>query len=145
MEAILEAKKYAHLYHNISNWDDSAGEEAFKTAKDAFYAKLHGIPYEVKPHDPDFYNNKIDWNSQEDNDLIRDFESDFDDFGDALPDPSTNYAIYGWGDTDDKVKGTWGVSDEINKVEGNVINWDDYIKDGKIIWADTDVGCKNND
>ncbi|GJZ10816.1 hypothetical protein Tco_0545575 [Tanacetum coccineum] len=158
----LEAKKYTHLsiYNNISNWDDSAGEEAFKTAKDAFYAKLHGIPYEVKSHDPDFYNNKIEWNSQEDNDLIRNFESDFESevvvqdinnnhepvviFGDALPDPSKNYAPYGWGDADDKVKGTWGVSDEINKVDGNVINWD-YIKDGKIIWADTNAGCKNND
>nr|GEX58662.1 hypothetical protein [Tanacetum cinerariifolium] len=152
----IEAYQIGRLYENISNWDGSAGEEAFKTAKDAFYVKLYGITYDVKSHNPDLYNNKIDWNSQEDNDLICDFESavvvqDIDNnhepvaiFGDALPDPYKNYAP-GWGDTDDKVKGSWGVSDDINKGDGNVIKWDDYIKDGKIILADTDVGCKNND
>lgn len=139
------------------NWDDSGGEEAFKTAKDAFYANLQGIPYDVKSHDPDFYNNKIDWNSQENNDLIRDFEServvqDIDSnhepvviFGDALPDPYKNYAPYGWGDADDKVKGSWGVSDDLNKGDGNGIKWEEDINNGKIICDNTDAGCKNND
>ena len=164
----LEAKKYAYLYNSILNWDDSAAEEAFKTAKDAFYANLQGIPCDVKSHDPDIYNNKIDWNSQENNDLIRDFESqpvdqDIDSnhepvviFGDALPDPYKNYAPYGWGDADDKVKGSWGeaddkvkgswgVGEDMNKGDGNGIKWEEYIKDGKIIRDDTDAGCKNND
>ncbi|KAI7726258.1 hypothetical protein M8C21_008602 [Ambrosia artemisiifolia] len=150
----LEAKKFTYLYDNIMKWNDCAGEEAFHTAKDRFYAEFHGIPCDEQFHNPDLYNDKIDWNAEPDHNLIQDLESEPvtpDDasphepvviFEDVLPDPYKDYSPYGWGDSDDKNKNSWGMSDDVKRDE-NAINWDDYIDNGKIIWDNCDVGGGN--
>ncbi|KAI3760693.1 hypothetical protein L1987_51091 [Smallanthus sonchifolius] len=140
----LEAKEFTHLYDNIMKWDDYAGEEAFHAAKDRFYAQFHGLPCDVESHNPDLYNDKIDWNAQMDYNLIQDLESEPvppDDasqhdpvviFEDILPDPYKDYSPYGWGDSDDMKKDQWG------------INWDDYIDNGRIMWDNCDVAGGND-
>ncbi|KAI3806627.1 hypothetical protein L1987_22538 [Smallanthus sonchifolius] len=140
----LEAKEFTHLYDNIMKWDDYAGEEAFHTAKDRFYAQFHGLPCDLESHNPDLYNDKIDWNAQMDYNLIQDLESEPvapDDanqhepvvvFEDVLPDPYKDYSPYGWGDSDDMKKDQRG------------INWDDYIDNGKIMWDNCDVAGGND-
>ncbi|KAI3819922.1 hypothetical protein L1987_13775 [Smallanthus sonchifolius] len=144
-----ETKEFTHLYHNILKWDDSAAETAFRTAKDRFFAKFHGLPYDDEPHDPDLYIDKIDWNAQVDYNLMQDLESEptgLDDggphepvviFGDVLPDPYNDYSPYGWGDSDDKIKKSWEVGDDMKR-DQNEINWDDYIDNGRIIWNEND-------
>ncbi|MFS7977923.1 hypothetical protein Hanom_Chr10g00909681 [Helianthus anomalus] len=150
----LEAKEFTYLYDNVMKWDDHAGEVAFRTAKETFFAKFHGLPCDEQFHDPDMYIDKIDWNAQVDHNLIQDLESErvapadashhepVVIFEDVLPDPYKDYSPYGWGDSDHKIDKSWGISEDINK-DQNVINWDDYIDDGKIIWDTGDVGGGN--
>ncbi|KVH94761.1 uncharacterized protein LOC112518392 [Cynara cardunculus var. scolymus] len=141
----LEAKEFTHLYDNILKWDDSAGEEAFRNAKDRFYAKIHGLPCDIQLPKPDSFIDEVDWNSEIDQDLILELESDSvapdSDckhepvviFGDAIPDPYQHYSPYGWGDADDKMKKT-------ENGENDGINWDDYVNK----WDDWDVGPGNH-
>ncbi|KAJ9565380.1 hypothetical protein OSB04_001346, partial [Centaurea solstitialis] len=137
----LEAKEFTHLYDNILKWDDSAGKEAFRDAKDRFYAKIHGLPCDVQLPKPDLFIDQVDWNSSEvDNDLVLELESDSVApdpncerepvviFGDAIPNPYQHYSPYGWGDSDDKMKKT-------SNDDNNGINWDDYVNK----WDDWDV------
>ncbi|KAL4557986.1 hypothetical protein LXL04_036182 [Taraxacum kok-saghyz] len=146
----LEAKEYAHLYDNIMKWDDSAGEEAFQTAKKYYHAKVHGLPCDIiKPHNPDLYIDEIDWNAKTDRNLILDLDSDSISpdsdsdhnhepvviFGDALPDPYKNYSSPGWGDEEK-------TSDCQNKIvedyNNSGINYDDYVNN----WG-VDFGAHN--
>lgn len=141
----LEAKEFTHLYDNILKWDDSAGKEAFRNAKDRFYAKIHGLPCDIQLPKPDLYIDQVDWNSEIDQDLILELESDSVApdpncerepvviFGDAIPNPYQHYSPYGWGDSDDKMKKT--ANDD-----NNGINWDDYVNK----WDDWDVGPGNH-
>lgn len=151
----MEAKKFTHLYKDVMEWDDTAGEAAFRVAKDRFNKKFHGLPCDVEHHSPNLYIDEIDWNAQVDQNLILDLEAepvapDVDSvhepvviFGDVLPDPYKNFSPYGWGDSDDdKIKNSWGVNDEM-KGDQNGINWDDYIQNGRIIWDDCNVGGGN--
>ncbi|XP_076904848.1 uncharacterized protein LOC143560431 [Bidens hawaiensis] len=136
----LEAKEFTHLYDNVLKWDDSAGKEAFHTAKDTFHAKFHGLPCDDAFHDPDLYIDKIDWNADIDHGLIKDFDNEYvvhDDgsprepvviFDNMLPDPYKDYSPYGWGDSDDVKK------------DQSAVNWDDCIDHGKIIWD----SCNDN-
>ncbi|XP_071716577.1 uncharacterized protein [Rutidosis leptorrhynchoides] len=144
----MEAKKFTHLYNDVMNWDDSAGEAAFTAAKDRFRKQFYGLPCDIDLHNPDLYVDEIDWNVQADQSLILDLESEpvVNDgdcqhdpvviFGDVLPDPYNNFSPFGWGDSDDdKIKNLWGVNDDM-KGDQNGINWDDYIQNGRIIWDD---------
>ena len=38
----MDKKKFAFFYDNVVKWDDSAGEEAFDSAKKQFLGKMHG-------------------------------------------------------------------------------------------------------
>lgn len=142
----LEAKEYTHLYDNIMKWDDSAGEEAFRIAKDNFHAIIHGLPCDIKPHNPDLYIDKIDWNAKLDHNLILELDSDYVTpdsdsdrepvviFGDALPDPYRNYSSPGWGD--EKKNGV--CQNTMPEAYNNGINYDDYVNN----W-DVDFGAFN--
>ncbi|CAH1445800.1 unnamed protein product [Lactuca virosa] len=133
----LEAKAYAHLYENIMKWNDSAGEEAFQTAKHNFHAQIHGLPCDIKPHNPDLYIDQIDWNEKTNHDLVLDLNSDSvapnsdsDSnrepvviFGDALPDPYKNYSPAGWGDESK----TRDCQNKMPEDCNNGIIYDDYV------------------
>ncbi|KAJ9563644.1 hypothetical protein OSB04_008804 [Centaurea solstitialis] len=73
-EKVVNAKKYMHCYDNVVKWNDSAGEETFRNAKERFWAKINGIPPDVPQLDPDMYANDIDWNPKIDPELVKDLE-----------------------------------------------------------------------
>nr|XP_043636893.1 uncharacterized protein LOC122607888 [Erigeron canadensis] len=147
----LEARKFTHIYPEILSWDDTAGERAFRIAKDRFYAKFYGHPCDVEQQNPDLYIDEIDWNAEVDYNLMLDFDAepvvpDIDNnhepvlvFGNVLPDPYKDYSPYGWGDSDDKINN----SNDINKDQSGTKNWDDYIENGRINWDSWDVGDAN--
>ncbi|KAL6498477.1 hypothetical protein OROHE_026574 [Orobanche hederae] len=115
-ETLLQMKKFAHLYENVINWDDSAGEEAFSNAKKRFWAEINGLFCHLPPPDPDLYIDKIDWDLETDNELISDVEtetinSNTDEnhdpvviLGDSLF-PNQAYSLSGWGDEEKVLKG----------------------------------------
>lgn len=128
---LLETKKFIHLYDNVIKWNDSAGKEAFQTAKNNFYANIHGLPCDNSLPDPDIYIDKIDWNSEVDPNLILDLDSDSvvpdsdpkDEqvviFGSSFPPSYQNFSPYGWGDSDDDKKKDPNTSPENNAYRDN--------------------------
>ncbi|KAI9159836.1 hypothetical protein LWI28_002378 [Acer negundo] len=70
----LEGKKYMHIFENVVNWNDSAGEEAFNNAKSRYWAKVNGFPCDIPLPDPDIYINEVDWNSGVDPEWSLDLE-----------------------------------------------------------------------
>ncbi|ESQ40311.1 hypothetical protein EUTSA_v10014260mg [Eutrema salsugineum] len=71
---VLEAKRFMHLYDGVAQWDDSAGEEAFKNAKSRYWAEINGAPCDLSLPDPDVYIDDVDWESEVDAELILDLE-----------------------------------------------------------------------
>ncbi|KAL4587462.1 hypothetical protein LXL04_000333 [Taraxacum kok-saghyz] len=113
---LVETKRFIHLYDNVIKWNDSAGKEAFQTAKNKFYANIHGLPFNNRLPDPDIYIDNIDWDSEVDPTLILDLDSDSvvpDSgskeeqvviFGSSFPPSYQSFSPYGWGDSDDDDK-----------------------------------------
>ncbi|XP_051149518.1 uncharacterized protein LOC127264141 [Andrographis paniculata] len=107
-ETFLHMKKFTHLYSDVLNWDDSAGEEAFYNAKNRYWAQINGRPCDAPLPDPDLYIDKISWDSETDSELAADIESKLSIsntgeagghdpvviFGDTL----LPYTPVGWGD-----------------------------------------------
>ncbi|KAG9132640.1 hypothetical protein Leryth_016688 [Lithospermum erythrorhizon] len=119
--AFLDMKQYVCLYENILKWNDSAGEEAFHSAKNRFWAELNGIPCTVDIPDPDLYIDEIDWECQIDEELLLDLDrrsvANSDEksdtviiFGDSLI-PNLPF-ITGWGTG-------WGDEEDVPKDHGN--------------------------
>lgn len=108
---LLEAKRFMHLYNNVVEWNDSAGEEAFSNAKERFYAEINCLPCDISLPDPDKYIDEIDWNSAIDPELLSDLEheqsGDVDEedgsggliFGSVLLNQS--FGCTGWGDAEE--------------------------------------------
>ncbi|KAI7749725.1 hypothetical protein M8C21_010893 [Ambrosia artemisiifolia] len=113
---ILETKKTIHLYDNIIKWNDSAGKEAFEKAKNNFYAAMHNLPSNSGSLDADIYIDNINWDSEVDENLMLDLDSDRvvpdsnskDEhvviFGSSFPPSYQSFSPYGWGDSDDDKK-----------------------------------------
>ncbi|KAI3830194.1 hypothetical protein L1987_04328 [Smallanthus sonchifolius] len=111
---ILETKKIIHLYDDIIKWNDSAGKEAFEKAKNNFYANMYNLPNDSVLPDADIYIDKVNWDSEVDQNLMRDLDSDSvvpnskDEqvviFGSSFPPSYQNFSPYGWGDSDDDKK-----------------------------------------
>lgn len=70
----MDAKKFMYCHGNVLNWDDSAGEEAFQSAKKRFWADINGLPCDISLPDPDTYIDEINWNPDIDSELIKDLE-----------------------------------------------------------------------
>ncbi|KAJ0782586.1 hypothetical protein HanPSC8_Chr01g0011931 [Helianthus annuus] len=114
---ILETKKTIHLYDNIIKWNDSAAKEAFEKAKHNFYANMHNLPTDSGlSSDADIYIDNINWDSEVDQNLMLDLDSDSvvpdsnskDEqvviFGSSFPPSYQSFSPYGWGDSDDDKK-----------------------------------------
>lgn len=76
---LVETKKCMSLHKNIVEWNDSAGEEAFKKAKSRFWAQMNGLipSSDLSLPDPNAYIDDIDWQSSTENidpQLILDLE-----------------------------------------------------------------------
>ncbi|XP_042000750.1 uncharacterized protein LOC121750298 isoform X3 [Salvia splendens] len=116
-ETLLEMKRFIHLYDNVLDWNDSAGEEAFSNAKKRYWAKRKGLSCDITLPDPDLYIDKIDWDSDNDPEmLLSDVENpsmspqteeDFDPaviFGDYAA-PNHALATVGWGEVEENLVG----------------------------------------
>lgn len=108
-------KKFTHLYDNVIDWNDSAGEEAFSNAKKRYWANKNGVSCNISLPDPDLYIDNINWDSSNDPDmLLSDVESlpmspkteeDHDPvviFGDSAS-PDQFSATVGWGDEEENL------------------------------------------
>ncbi|GAB2267172.1 hypothetical protein Dimus_002156 [Dionaea muscipula] len=71
---LVDAKKFLHLYPDILGWNDSACEEAFRNAKQRFWAEINGVPCNIEPSDPDIYIDEIDWNPKIHPELVLELE-----------------------------------------------------------------------
>ncbi|KAK7267294.1 hypothetical protein RIF29_19963 [Crotalaria pallida] len=105
-EKLVETKKYLHLHENVMKWDDSAGKEAFDSAKKRFWAEYNGTRCDIPLPDPDLYLDDIDWNKTDDPQLL-DFEKEEKvpvDEGVVILDISfligDQFACIGWGDAE---------------------------------------------
>ncbi|XP_010452293.1 PREDICTED: uncharacterized protein LOC104734420 [Camelina sativa] len=144
---VVEAKRFMHLYDRVVQWDDSAGEDAFNSAKSRFYAEINGFTCDLSLPDPDVYIDDVDWDAEVDAELIIDLERG----PDLIPEDkeehvvildglvlSGQYGGLGWGTG-------WGDAEGIN--EDNVgigkpeNSWDDQKCDG---WNEDSWGIKEN-
>lgn len=111
-EEFLDLKKTLYLYENVLKWDDSAGKEAFQSAKNRFWAELNDLPCDINFPNPNLYIDDVDWDCKIDDQLISDLECrsviDSDEnsgpviiFGDVLTPNLPDYST-GWGGNEDK-------------------------------------------
>lgn len=73
-QKIVNVKDYIFCHDNVANWDDSAGKDAFQSAKRRFWEEINGIHSEHAFPDPDRYIDDVNWNPNIDQDLIEDLE-----------------------------------------------------------------------
>ncbi|KAK4392501.1 hypothetical protein Sango_2027900 [Sesamum angolense] len=113
-ETLVQMKKFTHLYSNVMEWNDSAGEEAFRNAKERYWAEINGHSCDISLPDPDLYIDKINWDSENDPEPLQDLESELaipnieEDhepvviFGDSIM-PDQTFSPAGWGDCEENV------------------------------------------
>ncbi|KAG7549416.1 hypothetical protein ISN45_Aa06g003120 [Arabidopsis thaliana x Arabidopsis arenosa] len=141
---VVEAKRFMHIYDRVVQWDDSAGEDAFKNAKSRFWAEINGLTCDLSLPDPDVYIDDVDWDAEVDTELILDLERGPDPLAeeqehvvilDALV-LSGQYSGLGWGTG-------WGDAEGINEENfgtGKPENsWDNQKCDG---WNEDSWGIK---
>jgi hypothetical protein len=120
-EKVLETKKYLPQYKDITDWDDSAGKEAFDNAKARFWAQINGLQPETPLPDPDSLIDPIDQDAPLlDHKLYQNLGGSLsEDEGDGSIDCSSD----GWG-------------------EGGVILWDShYVKKVEdVVWHNISTG-----
>ncbi|CAM8970716.1 unnamed protein product [Rhodiola kirilowii] len=72
---VLNTKMFVSCYPDVMNWDDSAAEDTFHTAKRRFWTQINGLPTDDVPlPDPNAYIDQIDWNACIDTSLFMDVE-----------------------------------------------------------------------
>lgn len=125
---LCETKKLMSMYANIVDWDDSAAFEAFKDAKDRFYAVYHGQPCNIPLPDPNMYIDVVNPDEYLDPELIADLERSRR----SVP-RRDNTAPDGWDSfifTDKPVPATgWGDGETTNTIGQQCsVNWDNYVE-----------------
>ncbi|XP_050363786.1 uncharacterized protein LOC126782563 [Argentina anserina] len=131
---LVDTKSYMYLYKDIVQWNDYAGEEAFRNAKTRFWAKINGLPCDILLLDPDMHIDEIDWNPSINTELVLDLERErrhSDDEGDGINDQlllNLPIVATGWGDDEedfikkdasggmaDNKENSWGPFSDQNK------------------------------
>ncbi|RRT85808.1 hypothetical protein B296_00001101 [Ensete ventricosum] len=74
LKTLCEHQRYASMYKNVLEWDDSAGLEAFQNAKARFFAQYHDRPCDIPLPDPDMYIDEVDHDAPVDPELVADLE-----------------------------------------------------------------------
>ncbi|KAK7334744.1 hypothetical protein VNO80_26506 [Phaseolus coccineus] len=74
-QKIVDSKTLICCHSNVSDWNDSAAEEAFLNAKKRYWAKINSLPCDISLPDPDTYIDQIDWNPSIDPDLIKEVDN----------------------------------------------------------------------
>ena len=114
------------MYPNIVDWDDSAAFEAFKDAKDRFYAVYHGQPCDIPLPDPNMYIDVVNPDEYLDPELIADLERSRRSVprrDNTVPDGWDSFIF-----TDKPVPATgWGDGETTNGQQCSV-NWDNYVE-----------------
>ncbi|XP_073128393.1 uncharacterized protein [Henckelia pumila] len=117
-DTLSQMKKFTHLYDNVINWNDSAGEEAFSNAKKRFWAQKNGLPCDIPLPDPDVYIDQIDWDINIDPEPLPDHDAVPDEVANRDPviifgdDFIANQAFSpsGWGDNEENLNVPVGYS-----------------------------------
>ncbi|KAL6009972.1 hypothetical protein ACLOJK_000403 [Asimina triloba] len=111
-------KMMQYCYQNIVEWDDSAGEEALKNAKERYWASINGLPCDLSLPDPDMYIDEVEWDCTIDPQLIADLEwqpsvTDVED-----KDEKHDAWCHGWDDRPVPCTG-WGDEPELTVIDNN--------------------------
>ncbi|XP_051120307.1 uncharacterized protein LOC127244052 isoform X2 [Andrographis paniculata] len=87
----VQAKKQTELAPKIFDWNDSAAEEAFRRAKAAYFARIHGQPVDFPQlgfiPSPDMYIDEINWDNNGDGEDYSDLNADELTEFDKIADP----------------------------------------------------------
>lgn len=71
---IVDSKNFISCHPNIVNWDDSACEEAFHSAKRRYWAEINRHQCDIFLPDPDKYIESIDWSPVIDSKMIEELD-----------------------------------------------------------------------
>ncbi|CAI9103548.1 OLC1v1002051C1 [Oldenlandia corymbosa var. corymbosa] len=106
-ETFVDMKKFLHLHDRVLQWDDAAGEEAFRSVKDRFYSLVTLFVHQNKRfpnrdevisglHPPDDINSwadkyidEIDWDAEVGPELLDDDPDELLDMVSQLVDTTT--------------------------------------------------------
>ena len=67
-ENFIEAKKQTRFFYKITDWNDSAVEEAFLRSKYRFFAMINGVVVNSDDLNPDLYIDEIHWDEPDGHD-----------------------------------------------------------------------------
>ncbi|CAM0883209.1 unnamed protein product [Alopecurus aequalis] len=126
---LCETKKLMSMYTNIVDWDDSAAFEAFRDAKNRYYAVYHGQPCDIPLPDPNMYIDVVNLDEYLDPELVADLERSRR----SLPRRDTTTAPNGWDSfifTNKPVPATgWGDGETTHTLGQQCsVNWDNYVE-----------------
>ncbi|KAJ8499323.1 hypothetical protein OPV22_009875 [Ensete ventricosum] len=113
---LCETKRVMSMYENVVQWNDSAGEEAFKDAKARFWAEINGLPCDIPLPDPDMYIDVVNQEAFVNPQLVEDLYKQPPTLDDGERDASCGWDSFifayrpvpasGWGD-EDPVPTSW--------------------------------------
>ncbi|THU64857.1 hypothetical protein C4D60_Mb01t30890 [Musa balbisiana] len=117
---LCETKRVMSMYENVVQWNDSAGEEAFKDAKARFWAEINGLPCDIPLPDPDMYIDVVNQEAFVNPQLVEDLYKQPPTLDDGERDASCGWDSFifayrpvpasGWGDEDPVPNGWLGAS-----------------------------------
>ncbi|KAJ0978011.1 hypothetical protein J5N97_013485 [Dioscorea zingiberensis] len=112
-EKLCETQRVMPMYKRVANWDDAAGEEAFRNAKARYWADINGLHCDIPLPDPDAYIDVIDYDAVIDPLLVEDLykeaqiqdseEKDLTGGWDSFLFADQPVPATGWGDEEDQV------------------------------------------
>ncbi|KAI4382971.1 hypothetical protein MLD38_008859 [Melastoma candidum] len=74
---VVFSKTLLDYHDNILHWDDRAGEEAFRNAKQRFWAAISGSNCDIPLPDPDLHIDRVNWNQVIDPELVKELDREY--------------------------------------------------------------------